>query len=93
MKSTIHVINGTEYVWSGWFGCQLESIESYFTTLNQGDCRYILDRLFYVYRVERSLTKFPRAQWCLVLPADVTEDLDAHNAEIRSLRGALRKEV
>lgn len=93
MKSTIHVIDGTQYVWSGWFGCQLESVENYFTTLKRGDCRYILGRLFYVYSVNRYLLMLPRVQWCLVLPTEVTGDLDAHQAAIRSLRSALREEV
>ena len=89
MKSTIHIIDGTQYVWSGWFGCQLESIESYFTTIKQGDCRYILNRVFYAYRVDRYLTKFPRVSWCMVLPKEVSENLDSHNAAIRSLKSDL----
>lgn len=80
----IFIIDGRRYRWSGWLGCQLESIER--RRLRAGDVRHILERNFHVFSVRRvGLWRF-RTAWALALP----KDLAAANIELHALKSDLR---
>ena len=74
------VLGGRRYSWSGWFGCQLESIE--WRRVPAGTEREIAGRTFRVWRTERLWLRV-RTLWCLT---GLGRSIDHDNQQLLALR-------
>ena len=82
----ILVLDGRHYRWSGWFGCQLESME--WRRRPAGTEREIAGRKFRVFSTVRAGIRY-RTTWALAICGSV----DYCNEQIRALKSALRELV
>jgi hypothetical protein len=82
MSRIIYELDGVSYEKSGWFGCQLKSVES---RVKRGTTRVIKGHLMYAYAVERkSWYSFKYIiSWCLVFPRG--QDLEETRTMIENL--------
>lgn len=80
----VAIIAGRRYRWTGWFGCQLESME--WRRVPAGTEREILGRKFRVWRTEREWLRV-RTLWCLI---GLGRSVDEDSAKINALRDDLR---
>lgn len=76
------VLNGTVYMWSGWFGCQLESRE--WRRVPAGTRRTLHGVEFTVFSTERAGLKW-RTTWAMKLP----DNIDAANVALRAMQVSL----
>lgn len=83
LDHAIYVLNGREYRWSGWHGCQLESKE--WSRVPAGTQRKIAGFDFRVFTTHREWLRY-RTTWALA----ISGDLDYCNTRIRALQSHLR---
>ena len=82
-------LNGKMYTWSGWFGCQLESLEWF--TIPAGTERTLLGRRFKVFTTKRLGIKDlfrVRTTWALCMSG---KDIAESNKVIIELKKDLKR--
>ena len=83
----ILVLDGRKYRRTGWFGCQLESME--WRRVPAGATREIAGQSFRVFTTDRDGLKF-RTTWCL---SRLPEDINKANAVLRAFDESLRRMI
>lgn len=85
IDKVIFVINGNQYTWCGWYGCQLKSIERKFPA---GTRRSILETEFGIYSQVRVGLFDYETKWHMI---DLSPNITEANVQIYAFKDKLRK--